>query len=180
MIYVFLAEGFEEIEAVTPIDTLRRCGLDVCTVGVTGKVVTGSHGIPVTCDKVIDEVSEDGIEALVLPGGMPGTKNLAACEKLTKLIVRCHNKGVLIGAICAAPTVLGGLGLLSGREAVCYPGMESGLGGAKSSDKPCVKDGNIITSRGAGTALDFSYALITALKGGAAAEELAHNIVWKR
>lgn len=179
MVYVFLAEGFEETEAITPIDMLRRVGAEVVTVGVTGKTVSGSHGIPVVCDTVIDDISDEGIEMLVLPGGMPGTKNLAACEKLAELLTSCHSKGILIGAICAAPTVPGGLGILNGRQAVCYPGMESGLTGAEVLTVPCVRDGNIITSRGAGTALEFSYELISALKGKNAADELAKSIVWK-
>lgn len=180
MVYVFLAEGFEETEAVTPIDMLRRCGREVVTVGVTGKTVTGSHNIPVVCDITIDEISDDGIELLVLPGGMPGTKNLDACEKLKELISACNDKGILIGAICAAPTVLGGMGLLKGKNAVCYPGMESGLAGANVPDAAAVRDGNIITSRGAGTALEFSYELISALMDKQTADKLAANIVWKR
>lgn len=180
MIYVFLAEGFEETEAIVPIDMLRRCGKEVITVGVTGKTVSGSHNIPVVCDITIDEAHTDGLEMIVLPGGMPGTKNLAASEKLKKIITHCHGSGKLIGAICAAPSVLGGMGLLNGKKAVCYPGFESALTGAKVLSVPAVRDGNIITARGAGAALEFAYELISALINEETAGKLAGNIVWEK
>lgn len=179
MIYVFLAEGFEETEAIVPIDMLRRCGKDVITVGVTGKTVTGSHNIPIVCDVTMDEVKTDGIEMIVLPGGMPGTKNLDACDKLRSIISACNNSNIFIGAICAAPSILGKMGLLNGKNAVCYPGFESALTGARISDSPAVRDGNIITARGAGCALEFSHELISALINADTAEKLAGNIIWK-
>lgn len=180
MIYVFLANGFEETEAITPIDMLRRCGKEVITVGVTGKVVAGSHNIPVACDITIDETSTEGLEMIVLPGGMPGTKNLAANARVAELIRFCYDRNILIGAICAAPSVLGEMGLLDGKKAVCYPGFEDALKGAEVLTVPAVKDGNIITARGAGAALEFSYELISALIDNAAAEKLAGNIVWTK
>ena len=180
MIYVFLANGFEETEAITPIDMLRRCGKEVITVGVTGKVVTGSHNIPVACDITIDETSTEGLEMVVLPGGMPGTKNLAANARVAELIRSCYDRNILIGAICAAPSVLGEMGLLDGKKAVCYPGFEDALKGAEVLTVPAVRDGNIITARGAGAALEFSYELISALIDNAAAEKLAGNIVWTK
>lgn len=180
MIYVFLANGFEETEAITPIDMLRRCGKEVITVGVTGKVVTGSHNIPVTCDITIDETVTEGLEMIVLPGGMPGTKNLAANSRVAELIRFCNDRNILIGAICAAPSILGEMGLLEGRKAVCYPGFENALKGAEVLTVPAVRDGNIITARGAGAALEFSYELISALIDNAAAEKLAGNIVWTK
>ena len=180
MICVFLAQGFEETEAVTPIDMLRRCGKEVVTVGVTGKVVTGSHNIPVTCDITIDEVSSEGLEMIILPGGMPGTKNLAASPRVAELIRHCYDNEILIGAICAAPSILGEMGLLSGRKAVCYPGFEDALKGAEVLTIPAVRDGNIITARGAGTALEFSYELISSLIDKNTAEKLAGNIVWTK
>ncbi len=179
MIYVFLADGFEETEAVTPIDTLRRCGREVVTVGVTGKTVTGSHNIPIVCDIEINEAVTEGIEMVILPGGMPGTKNLEKCGRLREIIGYCNEKGIFIGAICAAPSVLGHMGLLSGKKAVCYPGFEKFLEGAEVLSVNAVRDQNIITSRGAGTALDFSKELITALMGEKKAQELAGSIVWK-
>lgn len=178
MVYIFLAEGFEETEAVTPIDLLKRAGFHVITVGVTGKTVTGSHGIPVVCDITTDEMTTDGLEMIILPGGMPGTKNLEADASVIECVKYCADKGIFIGAICAAPTILGKLGLLAGRKAVCYPGMEKMLIGRIETDEPAVTDGTIITSKGAGTALDFSCALISAL--GADADRIASNIVWKR
>lgn len=180
MIYVFLANGFEETEAITPIDMLRRCGKEVITVGVTGKVVAGSHNIPVVCDITVDETVTEGLEMIVLPGGMPGTKNLAANSRVAELIRFCSDKSILIGAICAAPSVLGEMGLLEGRKAVCYPGFEDALKGAEVLTVPAVRDGNIITARGAGAALEFSYELISALIDNAAAEKLAGNIVWTK
>ena len=180
MIYVFLANGFEETEAITPIDMLRRCGKEVVTVGVTGKVVAGSHNIPVACDITIDETSAEGLEMIVLPGGMPGTKNLAANARVAELIRSCYDRNILIGAICAAPSVLGEMGLLDGKKAVCYPGFEDALKGAEVLTVPAVRDGNIITARGAGAALEFSYELISALIDNAAAEKLAGNIVWTK
>lgn len=180
MIYVFLANGFEETEAITPIDMLRRCGKEVITVGVTGKVVAGSHNIPVACDITIDETSAEGLEMIVLPGGMPGTKNLAANARVAELIRSCYDRNILIGAICAAPSVLGEMGLLDGKKAVCYPGFEDALKGAEVLTVPAVRDGNIITARGAGAALEFSYELISALIDNAAAEKLAGNIVWTK
>lgn len=179
MIYVFLAEGFEETEAITPIDMLRRCGKEVITVGVTGKIVSGSHKIPVTCDITIDEVKTEGIEMIVLPGGMPGTKNLGADKRLAEIITYCNEKNIFIGAICAAPSVLGAMGLLNGKKAVCYPGFENALTGAEVLDVPAVRDGNIITARGAGAALEFSYELIYALIDKNTADKLAENIIWK-
>ncbi|MGN1101687.1 MAG: DJ-1 family glyoxalase III [Huintestinicola sp.] len=180
MIYVFLAQGFEETEAITPIDMLRRCGKEVITVGVSGKTVAGSHNIPVTCDITIEETVTEGLEMIVLPGGMPGTKNLAANARVAELIRFCSDRNILIGAICAAPSVLGEMGLLKGRKAVCYPGFEGALRGAEVLTVPAVRDGNIITARGAGAALEFSYELISALFDNAAAEKLAGNIVWTK
>ncbi|MCI7768446.1 MAG: DJ-1/PfpI family protein [Oscillospiraceae bacterium] len=180
MIYVFLAEGFEETEAITPIDMLRRCGKEVVTVGVTGKVVTGSHNIPVTCDITLSETKTEGLEMIVLPGGMPGTKNLAASPRVSEIIKHCAKNDILIGAICAAPSILGEMGLLNGRKAVCYPGFEDALKGAEVLFVPAVRDGNFITARGAGAAPEFSYELISALIDENTAEKLAGNIVWKK
>ncbi len=180
MIYVFLAEGFEETEAIVPIDMLRRCGKDVATVGVTGKTVTGAHDIPVVCDITIDEAKPDGLEMIVLPGGMPGTKNLAANERLRKIINHCITNKIFIGAICAAPSILGSMGILNGKSAVCYPGFETALTGAKVSQEPAVRDGMIITARGAGAALEFSHELICALTDKDTADNLAGNIIWNR
>lgn len=180
MVYVFLAEGFEEIEAVTPIDMLRRAGVQVMTAGVTGSTVKGSHGIPFVCDTTVDEIGTDDIEMIILPGGLGGTRNQEASEKVQSLIDYCAANDRYIGAICAAPSILGHKGLLKGRKAVCYPGFEEALEGAEIPDIPAVTDGKYITARGAGAALEFSYELITALKGRETAEKLADGIIWKR
>lgn len=176
MIYVFLAEGFEEVEAITPIDLLRRAGFKVVTVGVTGKVVTGARGIPVTADITAENLSTEGLEMMILPGGMPGTKNLAASPEVNKMIDYCVKNDIYTAAICAAPTILGNLGLLKGRKATCYPGMEEQLLGAEKVTDRVAVDGKFITSRGAGTAVDLSYALIDALGGNSSA--IANSIVW--
>ncbi len=174
MIYLFLADGFEEIEALAPLDILRRAGKKVMTVGVTGKTVTGSHGIPVLCDVTVEEVDPDEMpEAVILPGGMPGTKhldeNLFVCA-FTKAVFK---NGGLVCAICAAPSVLGHIGILAGKNAVCFPGFESELVGANVSAESVVRDGNIITAKGAGVALDFGFAITAALCGEDDAKKLA-------
>ena len=176
MIYVFLADGFEEIEAITPIDLLKRAGFDVVTVGVTGKTVTGSHSIPVICDIHIDDISTDGLEAVILPGGKRGTENLAGSLEVADILKYCYENDILIGAICAAPSVLGKMGILKGKKAVCYPGFENALEGAQVLSDPAVTDGKTVTARGAGASLEFSYELIRAL--GADADKIAGQIVW--
>ena len=160
MIYVFLAEGFEEIEALATVDILRRSELDVATVGVGSKVVTGSHGIPVVCDVIDCEILPDQTaSAVILPGGMPGTLNLEKYEKVQMFIDYAAKNNILIAAICAAPSILGHKGLLNKIEATCYTGFEEQLSGAKISKKNVCVCGNIITANGAGSAFDFSFAI---------------------
>lgn len=159
--YVFFAEGFEEIEAVTVVDVLRRAGLDITMVSVSGnREVRGAHGIPVITDDLFEYVDHQGADLLILPGGMPGTKHLAAHHKLGDVLKRYHAEGKWLAAICAAPSVLGGLGILQGRRATCYPGFEPQLEGAEILHAPVVQDGHVITSRGAGTALEFALKLV--------------------
>ncbi|MBR7071144.1 MAG: DJ-1/PfpI family protein [Clostridia bacterium] len=165
MVYVFLADGFEEAEALFPVDILRRGGIAIQTVGVTGKTVTGSHGIPVIADLTADETSTDGLQGVILPGGMPGTINLANSTAVKRLLEFAVQNKLLIGAICAAPSVLGQNGMLNGRRAVCYPGFEEKLLGATVCNDAVVQDGNIITAKGAGCAADFGFALLTYLSG---------------
>ena len=129
MYYILLAEGFEEIEALTQTDVLRRAGIEVKNVGVTGEFVTGSHGITVKADVTIDEAAKTVPEGIILPGGIPGTPNIAKSEKAVELIKAVSEKGGLVAAICAAPSVLGELGLLEGKKAICYPGFEDKLKG---------------------------------------------------
>ena len=171
MIYLLLAAGFEECEALVPLDLLRRAGLSVKTVAVTAGPVTGSHGITVAADIPATGANEP-IDLLILPGGMPGTKNLDASPHVDRLIARAQADGGHIAAICAAPMILGKRGLLRGKEAVCYPGFEEYLTGARLSDRRVVTDGKVITAAGMGVALDFGLALVAALKGEEAANAL--------
>lgn len=163
MLYIFLADGFEEMEALYPVDILRRGGVKVQTVGVTGKTVTGSHGIPVVADITLTEAITENLVGVVLPGGLPGTTNLENSDGVQKFLDFADDNGLLIAAICAAPSVLGKKGLLKGKRAVCYPGFEEYLSGAEVLDQSVVQDGNILTARGAGVAADFGFALLTYL-----------------
>ena len=179
MIYVFLANGFEEIEALAPVDILRRAELEVKIVGVGGKTITGSHGITVTADIEEKDVTTDDMELMILPGGMPGTLNLKACDPLLELLKEHNARGRKLAAICAAPTVLGHAGLLDGKHATCYPGCEDGLTGAICETTPVVTDGTITTSRGVGTAIPFALSLIAQLYGQEKADEIAKSIVYE-
>ncbi len=172
MVYLFLANGFETIEALAVVDMLRRAKIDVKTVGVTGKIVASSHNIDVTADIEIDEFDVKDADAVVLPGGMPGTLNLEADKTVQGAIDYCIENKKYICAICAAPSILGHKGLLKGKEAICFPGFENDLTGAILSDKYVVTDGLIITARGAGVAVDFGLEIVKALKG----EETAENV----
>lgn len=166
MIYMFLADGFEEVEALTPLDLLRRAGAEIATVGIQGSTATGSHGITVACDITADEMDLSAADMLILPGGMPGSKNLDACEYVDRAIAEVHEKGGRLAAICAAPFILGRRGLLVGKHAVCYPGFEGELRGAVISEKAgVVTDGNITTAKGMGVAFEFGIELVRALYG---------------
>lgn len=161
MIYVYLANGFEETEAITPIDMLRRAEKKVITVGVGDNVVMSSHGIPVVTDTIVQEAPlTDELEMIVLPGGMPGTLNLEKSEYVQQAIDFCMEKNLPVGAICAAPSILGHKGILRGRKAVCYQGFEAQLDGAEIGTGAVAVDGNIITARGAGVAMQFALALV--------------------
>lgn len=176
---VFLADGFEEIEGLTVVDLLRRAGIETQTVSVTGsREITGSHKIPVRADILFEDADVSAAELYVLPGGMPGTKRLAAHESLGKLLLDAAASGKKVAAICAAPSVLGGLGILKGKRAACYPGFEDQLTGAEVSMEQVVVSGNIITSRGMGTAVPFGLELVAQMKDRAAADELAERIVY--
>lgn len=178
MVYLLLAPGFEEVEALTPADYLRRAGQEVKLVGVGSQVVTGSHGITVHCDTIIEEATELP-ELLILPGGMPGTRNLEKSAHVAKKIEDCCWGEKLIGAICAAPSVLGHMGLLEGKKATCYPGYEQELQGAEHVDAPVVRDGRIITAKGAGAANQFAFALVEALCGKEQADALKAAVQWE-
>nr|WP_302663178.1 DJ-1 family glyoxalase III [uncultured Agathobaculum sp.] len=179
MVYILLAEGFEEVEALTPVDLLRRAGIETKLVGVTGETVCGARGISVVTDFGMDEIDLSSADMLVLPGGMPGTTNLYADNRVTDAVRTMADADKYIAAICAAPSIiLGGMGLLEGRKATCYPGMEDGMKGAESVKTTCVTDGKFITSCGVGGALDFACALITALAGREKADEIASSVVY--
>ena len=173
MVYVFLAKGFEELEALAPVDVLRRANVDVKIVGVTGKRVSGSHGISVNCDITISEAVFDDLDGIILPGGLPGTTNLEADETVNKFIDYAWENNKIIGAICAAPMILGHKGILRGKNAVCYTGFEKELEGAHILDRPAVKDGNIVTGWGAGGAMEFALAYLEAIMDS---EEIAKKI----
>ncbi len=176
MVYVFLANGFEEIEALTPVDILRRGGIEVVTVGVDGKNVTSSHKIPVTADIADTDIGNfDGVEAIVLPGGMPGTLNLEQNGTVQKAIAHCVNHNILIGAICAAPSILGHLGLLEGKKATAYPGFEKDLKGAELGDF-VEQDGQIVTARGMGVSTEFALKLLANLKSEEESKKVRDSI----
>ncbi len=179
-VYIFIAEGFEEIEALTVVDLLRRAKLDIVMASVTGnKLVTGSHNIAVITDILFEDTDFEDAAMLVLPGGMPGTTNLEKHEGLDRLLTDFHKRGKNLAAICAAPRVLGSKGLLTGKNATCYPGHEESLIGAKYLDTDVVADGTIITSRGMGTAIDFSLSLIEKLKDKEEAARIAAAIQYR-
>ncbi len=177
MIYLFLAEGFEEIEAIAPLDILRRAELEIATVGIGRKVVTGSHGISVTADVMDCEIMPDeNCEGIILPGGMPGTLNLEKSETVQKFIDYAVENALIIGAICAAPSILGHKGVLQGKNAVCYDGFETQLFGANIAQTPVCCDGNIITAVGAGAALDFGFSLTEAFKNSASSKKIKDSM----
>lgn len=176
MIILLLADGFEEIEALTPVDMLRRAGLEIKTVAISGRNAKGSHGIEVLCDATTEEIDLTQVDMAIFPGGMPGSVNLDASPYTDKVIEAVLNNGGRLAAICAAPLVLGRRGLLVGKEAICYPGFEAELKGAKISDKAVVTDGNITTAMGMGVALEFAKELISLTVGKEKADQLSTAI----
>lgn len=176
MVYMFLADGFEETEALAPLDILRRGGVEVQTVGVTGGYVTGAHGITVKADILPPIALKDNTEAVILPGGGVGTQNLDASVLVKEAVQNAYSSGKLICAICAAPSVLGKMGLLRGKKATCYPGFEKYLDGAELSEANVAESGNVITANGMGAALDFGFAVLARLRGADKAEEVKRQI----
>lgn len=178
-VYIFFADGLEEIEGLTVVDLMRRAGIDIDIVSMNDTLkVTGSHNITLQADIMLDNISPADADMFVLPGGLPGTTHLAESKTLAKILNEAHSNGKYIAAICAAPSVLGGLGLLKGKKATCYPGFEEKLEGALCQSQNVVTDGNIITSRGMGTAIEFSAELIKHLKDAQTARELVHSIMF--
>ena len=179
MVYVLLAEGFEEVEALTPVDLLRRAGVETRLVGVTGATVCGARGINVVTDLSMDEVDLARADMLVLPGGMPGTTNLAKSPAVEALVRRTLEHGGRAAAICAAPSVLAQYGLLAGRRATCYPGFENRCTGAHMVDADVVTDGPITTGRALGAAMAFALELVRLLTDEQTAARTAEEIVWR-
>lgn len=178
MVYVLLGTGFEETEAIAPIDLLRRAGLQVMTVGLDGKTVYGGHGIGVEADITLGEMDLTDLEMIVLPGGLGGVASIRASKEAMDAVSFAYQNGRYVAAICAGPTVLADLHITDGKQVTCYPGCEDGMGAAVMIENtPCVTDGNIITGTSAGCAVPFGLALVAALKGEEAANAVARQIV---
>lgn len=177
---IFMANGCEEIEGLTVVDILRRAGLDIEMISINESTcVTGSHGIAFSADTVFENVNFDEFDAVVLPGGMPGTLNLGNHAGVVSTIKKFAQEKKLVAAICAAPSVLGAAGILNGKHAVCYPSFEKKLTGAIVSEDPVMTDGNIITSRGMGTAIDFALAIVKYFKDEDTAADLKQAIIYR-
>ena len=180
MIYVFLAPGFEEAEALVTVDILRRAGDNVVTVGVMDNLIKGSHGIQVVTDVTIHDIQGTHPDGIVLPGGMPGTLHLEHCQWLTEMIREAYRTGKLIAAICAAPSILGHMGLLANRKATCFPGFEKELLGAEVVPQQVCRDGQIITANGPGAAMAFGLEIVRAMHGDAAANKIGDAMQYVR
>lgn len=181
MIYVFLADGFEEIEALAPVDFLRRAGINTVTVGVTGDVVCGAHNIEVKADASLNNVVlSDELDGIILPGGMPGATNLDNSPEVQGAIDFCAQNGKIISAICAAPFILGKKGLLKGKRATCFPGFEEFLEGATVTGEGVVRDDNIITAKGAGVAWEFGAEIASIIVGKEKSDAILGAIQWKK
>ncbi len=177
-VFIFLADGFEEIEAIAPIDILRRAELDVVTVSISdSKTVTGAHGIKVEADQLFTETTFGENDYYVLPGGYDGMLNLSAHQGVNELLKKQHSEGKKLAAICASPSVLGKLGILEGKEAICYPGFEGKLTGATISKKSVVEDGNVITGKGPGVAVQFALKIVESLKGKETASQVSDSLM---
>ena len=178
MVYVLLGTGFEEIEALTPVDLLRRAGVEVLTVGLNGKTVYGSHKIGIEADITVGQIDLTNVDMIVLPGGLGGVASIRGCKEAMDAVKFAWENKKFVAAICAGPTVLADLGITDGKNTTCYPGCESGMGCANSlSGKAAVRDGRIITGTSAGCAIPFALELITALKGEETANTVANAIV---
>lgn len=181
MIYVHLAEGFEEVEAMTVVDLLRRADIDVKTVSVSqGRLVRGTHGVNIEADIFFDEADYDICDMIVLPGGLPGADNLQQHEGLGKKIKEFAAGGKLLAAICAAPMIFGTYDLLDGKKATIYPGMEACLKNGEAVNAGVVKDGNIITGQGPALAVEFALAIIEEVKDRASADAVAAGLLYER
>jgi 4-methyl-5(b-hydroxyethyl)-thiazole monophosphate biosynthesis len=178
MVYILLGTGFEETEAIAPLDLLRRAGIPVMTVGLNGKTVYGGHGIGVETDVSVGQMDLTDMDMIVLPGGLGGVASIRSCQEALDAVQFAWNNGKFVAAICAGPTVLADLGITEGKHATCYPGCEEGMGNAIMAENvPCVRDGNLITGTSAGCAISFGLMLIEALKDKETADKIAKQIV---
>lgn len=177
MVYILLGTGFEEIEAIAPLDLMRRADIPVQTVGINGKTVYGGHGIGVTADITVEEMDLTAMEMLVLPGGLGGVASIENSTLAMDAIRFAWENDLFIGAICAAPTILASLGITDGKKAVCYPSCAEKMGAAQMEAGPCTRDGSVITGTSAGCAVPFGLLLIEALRGPEAAKAIKHQIV---
>lgn len=177
MVYMFLGTGFEETEAVAPLDLLRRAGVEIQTVGINGKIVYGSHNIGIEADITIDQMDLNSMEMVILPGGLGGVASARASQETMAALDYARKNGKYVAAICAGPTVLADLGITDGRNATCFPGCESQMGSANIVNAAAVTDGKLITGTSAGCAIPFGLALIAALKGQETAEKIRQQIV---
>ena len=178
MVYVLLGTGFEEVEAITPVDLLRRAGIPVATVGINGKTVFGGHNIGVQADITLSQMDLTQLDMIVLPGGLGGVKSIRDSQEAMDAVRFAWDNGKFVAAICAGPTVLADLGITDGKNATCYPGCETGMGDSiVHGDVPCIRDGNVITAASAGCAIPFGLTLIEALKDKETAEKIRQQIV---
>ena len=177
MVYILLGKGFEEIEAVAPLDILRRGGVEAAFAGIDGMTVEGAHGISINCDVALEQIEKDSIDMLVIPGGLGGVESIMACRPAMELIKNAGETGVALAAICAGPTVLHKLGFLNGVNAVCYPGMEVEMPGTQFGETASCADGKIITGRGPGAALEFGFEILRFFKGDEVVNELRKSMV---
>ncbi len=179
-VYEFLATGFEDIEALIPLDIMRRAGVDFKTVSITGDLcVESAHGVSIKADMLIEDADFSDADLIMLPGGLPGATNLNAHDGVKKAVMEQNARGKMLGAICAAPMVLGGIGLLQGRRATCYPGFEKYLEGAEYTHELCTVDGNITTGEGPAAALPYAYTLLAALTDKQTADQIAEGMMYK-
>lgn len=179
MVYIILGTGFEEIEAVSPCDILRRGGVDVKFAGIGGTLIRGSNGITVQADCTVEELDQEQMDMIVLPGGLGGVHSILGSETAINAVKYAYENGKLVAAICAAPTVLAKLHITDGKHAVVYPGMEADMGSAIMEDANVVKDGNVLTGRAPGAAIDFGYLLLQTLQGEETAQKVRAGMVWK-
>lgn len=178
MVYMLLGTGFEETEAITPLDLMRRAGIDVLTVGVNGKMIYGGHGIGIEADITLDQMDLTQLEMIVLPGGLGGVASVRASKEAMDALDFAWKNNKYVAAICAGPTVLADLHITDGKHTTCYPGCESGMGSANTdSAVPCVTDGKVITGASAGCAIPFGLALVAALKGEDTAKTIREQFV---